>query len=408
MVGLREKLKQSWKEYQIKDIGFLYGGLTGKNKKDFGVGEKFITYMNVFGDSQININNASFVRIKKDENQNKVKSGDIFFTTSSETPEEVGMSSVLLDDFKNDAYLNSFCFGLRLNSFKILSPNFARFLFRSPVLRKKISNLAQGSTRFNLSKRYFLEIKLNIPSLKIQQEIAEILSKVDENIEAMEEVIKKTEELKKGLMQELLTKGVGHKKFKKTKLGMIPESWFILEIGEVGKIITGNTPPTKNRKNYGNDFIWVSPGDMNGQKYIVKSKKMLSKSGFKKIRKISSQSIMVVCVGSTIGKVAMSSFEMSTNQQINSIIPFDSFDNNYIYYQLIFSKNKIINKSSTQAVPIINKTLFSKIQIAIPKLEEQKEIARILSKVDEKIEVYQEIKEKLEIIKKGLMQDLLK
>jgi type I restriction enzyme S subunit len=167
------------KEYYLGQLGQTFGGLTGKTKLDFGRGKPFITYMNVFKNSKLNIQEVDLCEIGDNENQNKLKFGDIFFTGSSETPEEVGMASVLLDKTDYDVYLNSFCFGFRLNSFDILLPEFARFLFRAKYVRDFMHLHAQGSTRFNLSKTTVKDkLKLYIPSKKRQKEIIEKLEQI--------------------------------------------------------------------------------------------------------------------------------------------------------------------------------------------------------------------------------------
>ena len=126
-----------------------------------------------------------------------------FFTTSSETPNEVGMSSVLLDKIEN-TYLNSFCFGYRFN-FDKLNPYFARYYFRSLKFRKKIYKLAQGITRFNISKNEVMKLKFKLPPLKEQQKIAKVLSTADKEIELLKNELKELKKQKKALMQKLLT-----------------------------------------------------------------------------------------------------------------------------------------------------------------------------------------------------------
>lgn len=174
------------KEYHLGQLGQTFGGLTGKTKIDFGRGKPFITYMNVFKNSKLNIQEVELCEIGANENQNILKFGDIFFTGSSETPEEVGMASVLLDKLDYDVYLNSFCFGFRLNSFEIILPEFARFLFRAKYVRDFMHLHAQGSTRFNLSKTTVKDkLKLYIPSTKRQAKIVEKLDQIltlEENV----------------------------------------------------------------------------------------------------------------------------------------------------------------------------------------------------------------------------------
>ena len=193
-----------WKEVKLGSLGKTYNGLTGKTKEDFGEGKPFITYMNIFSNPKINISNFEYVKMGVNENQNKAIYGDIFFTVSSETPNEVGMASVLLDEI-NDLYLNSFCFGFRLNDFKNLLPEFSSYLFRNDLFRKDVYKLAQGSTRFNLSKLELMKIKIKIPSLEEQTAIAEILATADRELTLQKEKLAQLQTLKKGLMQVLLT-----------------------------------------------------------------------------------------------------------------------------------------------------------------------------------------------------------
>ncbi len=166
-------------KYNLGQLGQTFGGLSGKTKLDFGRGKPFITYMNVFKNSKIDINEIDLCEIKPGEKQNQLKYGDIVFTGSSETPEEVGMASVLLDKSIDDIYLNSFCFAFRLDSFDVILPEFARFLFRAQYVRDFMHLHAQGSTRFNLSKTTVKEkLNLFIPSKEKQKEIVSRLEKV--------------------------------------------------------------------------------------------------------------------------------------------------------------------------------------------------------------------------------------
>ncbi len=246
------------------------------------------------------------------------------------------------------------------------------------------------------------------PPIKEQRKIAEILGTVDEDIAKTQEVIEATEKLKRGLMQQLFTRGIEHTKLKETKIGQIPEEWKITKLGSVGDVITGNTPKTSEKSNYGGDYLLVSPKDIGSKKYINDSENRLSQKGYGSTRKISKGSVLVVCIGSTIGKIALAGRELSTNQQINSVVVNSNYSNEFIYYQLLYRRQDIIGRRSTQAVPIINKTDFSKTELAVPKTKkEQQEIAEILSAVDEKVSINEKFKAKLTILKKGLMQDLL-
>jgi len=191
-----------WQEKKLGQIGKTFNGLTGKTKKDFGNGKPFIQYMQVFSSAKIDKSKFGFVNLKENEKQNKVRYGDVFFTTSSETPLEIGYASVLTEEVE-ELYLNSFCFGFRANSLNELYPDFSSYLFRSQSLRKQIIKLAQGSTRYNMSKVQLLKTLVILPSLKEQQKIAHFLNSIDKKIESVSHQLKKTKEFKKGLLQQM-------------------------------------------------------------------------------------------------------------------------------------------------------------------------------------------------------------
>lgn len=196
------KAFSKWENKKLSDIGKTYNGLQAKSGEDFGSGEPFITYKQIFDSSEIDVKKFALVKVASDEKQNKAQFGDVFFTTSSETSEEVGFASVLLNKDVTP-YLNSFSFGFRANSIKELNPYFAKFFFRSPLFRNDVVKLAQGSTRYNISKIEFMKIKLLLPSTLEQQKIGEFLTYIDKVIELKNNQIIQAEQWKKGLMQGL-------------------------------------------------------------------------------------------------------------------------------------------------------------------------------------------------------------
>ena len=170
-----------WKKVKLGEVGKMYNGLSGKKAADFGAGYPFITYKMVFDSGVIDMSKVSYVEIGPGEKQNKVREGDIFFTTSSETIDEVGMSSVLLRDADN-LFLNSFCFGYRLNTPNLTTSQYLGYMLRGPQMRMRISSLGQGITRFNISKEKVADLQIAIPSLAEQKKIAALLSAIDERI----------------------------------------------------------------------------------------------------------------------------------------------------------------------------------------------------------------------------------
>ena len=197
---------EPWVEKTIGDIGYTYSGITGKSKADFGHGDShYITFLNVLNNPYINTDILESVDINPlAENQNEVRKGDLFFNTSSETPEDVGTCSTLLTEAEN-VYLNSFCFGYRLED-EEMSGLFLSYYFRSAIGRKEMTMLAQGATRYNLSKENFNKIVVTVPPTKKEQDrIAGILTAMDKEIAALEAERDKYKNIKQGMMQKLLT-----------------------------------------------------------------------------------------------------------------------------------------------------------------------------------------------------------
>ena len=165
----------TWEQRKLGEMGSTFTGLSGKTKEDFGHGDaKFITYMNVFSNPIANLDMTEYVEI--DSKQNCVKAGDVFFTTSSETPEEVGMSCVMPENADN-IYLNSFCFGYRPTvEFDL---NYLAYVLRAESFRKNMTFLAQGISRYNISKNKVMEIKISVPSLDEQNLVGAYFSNLD-------------------------------------------------------------------------------------------------------------------------------------------------------------------------------------------------------------------------------------
>ena len=163
------------------ELGTSYSGLSGKSAQDFGSGKPFITYLNVYSNNIINENDFQYVAIKNGEKQNIVEYGDVLFTLSSETPEEVGIGSVYLG--KEKVYLNSFCFGIHITNMEVAFPPYLSYYVSSTAFRKFIYPYAQGSTRFNLCKADFEKASIKLPTLENQKRIYSILSHIDSKIE---------------------------------------------------------------------------------------------------------------------------------------------------------------------------------------------------------------------------------
>ena len=182
--------------------------------------------------------------------------------------------------------------------------------------------------------------------------------------------------------------------------------WEKCKLGDYGKVVTGNTPPTKDIENYENGtYLWASPADLGIIKSITETKTMLSAQGFSKTRTLPKGSVLVTCIGSTIGKAGMATKEMSTNQQINSIVVNDNNDNEFVYYAIQSAIPRYLSSIAVQAVPIISKSAFELLPNNRPYLQEQKKIGNFLSLLDERIAAQNKIIDKLQSLIKGIAQN---
>jgi restriction endonuclease S subunit len=421
---------EGWKEVTLGKLGITYSGLSGKTKDDFGYGDQYIPYTNIYNNSKINIEHIEFVNIKPHEKQNEVKIGDLFFTTSSETIEEVGMSSVLLNDI-GLAYLNSFCFGFRLFNFIDIIPEYAQFLFRSEHIRHKISMFGKGSTRYNLSKTLLLKnLNLEIPnSLDEQRKIAEILSTIDKAIEQTEVLIAKYKNIKKGLMHNLLTYGIDkdgnvrnpntHTFVEKNGI-VVPEEWEVRRVDELSNVTGGKRLPaghdySENR----NGFKYLRVTDFYNKNIDYQNLENLEESTFKILERyeIFNKDLFISIAGSIgyvgVFKSAISDRIILTENALR-INLFEVVLPEYLSFQI---NSEVVQKQiwseigTGGGVPKLAmhrvKSLLIPHPIINKEYNEQQKIIDVIDAKDKLIESEETNLAKLQKQKQGLMQDLL-
>jgi len=287
---------------------------------------------------------------------------------------------------------------------KAFSTKFISMVISSPKFMGVISNIATGTSNSmkNISKPAFLGLEMFHPSLPEQQKIADFLTAVDDRLQQLTQKKNLLEQYKKGMMQKLFSREL---RFKDDKGKDFPE-WEEKRIKDFAKVATGNTPPTNNAENYGNEYLFVSPADLGKSTFINNTEKKLSSRGFSLSRKFPKGSVLFTCIGSTIGKSGIASLELTSNQQINAILPNIKFNSAYVFYFLFMIASKIRLLAGVQAVPQINKTEFEKIKILFPNLAEQKKIGDFLTSIDDKINEVQTQIQQTQQYKKGLLQQM--
>ena len=380
-------------------MGTIYNGLSGKTRDDFGRGKKYIQYKQIFEAGQINLNDCGLVNIEDNEKQNQVQYGDIFFTMSSETPQEIGMASVLLTKIEN-VFLNSFCLGFRLNSFDIITPLFARFLFRSKNVRDIIVKLAQGSTRYNMSKLELLKVLINIPDLNEQTKIASFLFLIDERIQTQMKIIEEWEKLKKGMIDELFSQKMRFINEKKN---------FICKTKSLSTLLIKNNEKNKKRKYSKVQSVSNKLGFAN-QEEIFANRRVASinTSNYYVIRKgIFAYNPSRIDVGSLAYKV---------DDEISIISPlYVSFWTKktyvvdlYLFYW--FSSKYFITQMNSSFEGSVRNTLsyesLGRMKMVLPPIDKQQEIASILSSFDKKLSIERQILAQYQNQKKYLLQNM--
>ena len=230
---------EAWEQRKLGDIGKTFTGLSGKTSNDFGHGEaKFLPYLNIFNNP---IADVSFLESTEiDKSQNEIEYGDVFFTTSSETPDEVGMSSVWLGNGGN-IYLNSFCFGFRPSI--DFNPYYFGYLLRSDTFRNPVTILAQGISRFNISKNKVMEIEIPLPKKEEQEKIGQLFYRLDSLITLHQRKYEKLKSMKAALLEKMFPSE--NETTPKIRFKGFTEAWEQRKLGDVVKEITRNDPESE-------------------------------------------------------------------------------------------------------------------------------------------------------------------
>ena len=186
----------------------------------------------------------------------------------------------------------------------------------------------------------------------------------------------------------------------------VPGGWRRSTLDQLGRIVTGKTPPSKIQGSFGGDIPFVTPTDLDGRRVIVSTGRSLTRRGIEAVynSRILARSVMVSCIGSDMGKTAIAARECVTNQQINSIVVDSTDEPLFVYYNLSNRKAEIRASAGGSAQPILNKSGFGQFDILLPPLPEQRAIAHILGTLDDKIELNRRMNQTLEELARALFK----
>lgn len=367
-------------EYKkIGEIGVLFGGLTGKSKEDFKNGNaKFITYRNIYSNPSLDLNIQDKVKILDDEKQHIVRYGDILFTGSSETPDECGMSSVVTVQTNEDLYLNSFCFGLRLHNLEEYNLHFLKHLLRSNDVRGQIKQTASGVTRYNISKKRFVNISIPVPPIEVQTKIAEILDRFAEYAAELQAELQARQEQYEYYRNKLLN-------FNEIGGGIQGVIW--MKMSEIGTFIRGNGLQKKDFTESGIPCIHYGQIYTHYGTFATKTKSYVSSETAKKCKKAHCGDLVFATVSENIDDVCKCVAWLG-NEEI--CISGDSlaFSHNqnpkyiaYYFQTYAFARYKRSRVTGTKVIRL-HQSQLEQFEIPIPSLAEQARIVNILDKFE--------------------------
>lgn len=348
-----------WKT--LGEIADIYGGLTGKSKEDFEDGNAlFVSYKNIYDHYEVNTQKLSKVKVSETEQQHKIEYGDVLFTGSSETAEEVAYSSAVTTHFNEAVYLNSFSFGVRFHKDIEIIPQFSKHLFRGFYMRKQLAKTASGVTRFNVSKARFKKILIPIPPLYIQQEIVRILDKftqLEMELEAELDCRKRQYEYYRNqlLSFEMLNGG-----------GKTLNNITIKTLEEITEIKRGRR---------------LVRSELNKKGCYAVFQNSMTPLGFYNKSNVCGDTTFIISAGAA-GEIGYSSIDFWAADDIYYFIPSTNICSKYIYYFLMTKQSVIKGQVRRASVPRLAKNAFIKMQIPVPSLSEQQRIVSILDKFD--------------------------
>ena len=381
-------------ESSFDDVGSFYNGLSGKSKDDFGQGsDRFITYMNVYKNTIANPDGCELVLVEDGEHQNRVEYGDILFTQSSETLEEVGLSSVWLH--KASPFLNSFCFGFHFKEKGIINPRFIAYGLRTSYMREQIIREGQGATRYNLSSNRLKPIKLVYPSYQEQSKVASLMSCIEKRIEKQQELICTLKKYKRGVMRAIFRD--------KAILFSETTKWKSVRLGDECTFFSGGTPTSTDSSFYGGAIPFIRSGEIHSDKTEL----FLTDDGLKysSAKMVSKGDLIIALYGATSGEVDISKIDGAINQAILCIRP--SWINKvYLKYLLEDRKDDILNTYLQGGQGNLSAEIIKNLIFDIPDEGSQLMVVDFLNTTDRRINSSIMLMENLITLRSGLMQQL--
>ena len=398
---------EDWEQRKLGSIGSTYTGLSGKTKEDFGHGEaQYITYLNVFQNTISDITMTDKVEI--DITQNEVEYGDVLFTTSSETPEEVGMSSVWLGDTPN-IYLNSFCFGFRPN--QKIDPYFLGYSLRAPHMRDKIKILAQGISRYNISKNKVMELEISLPNNEEQKLLGTFLQRIDLIITLHQCKLEKLKLMKKALLQKLFPKNGKH--IPEIRFKGFTDAWEQRKLDECMDSFEYGLNAAAKEYDGMHKYIRITDIDDETHNFIQSNLTSpdIDFNSDVSDYKLNINDIVFARTGASVGKTYLYNPSDGDLYFASFLIRGkvnEACDAGFIYQNTLTrdydSFIRITSQRSGQ--PGVNSKEYATFRLNIPCKDEQEKISELLNRLDKLFTLHQRKLERLQEVKKDLLQKM--
>jgi len=366
------------KKYKLGDLGFFFGGVTSIKKEDYGHGTPFLPYKNVYKNSKVNVNELELMNVRPlDLERRNAVYGDIFFTASSETPDEVAMSSVLLDEVENLTF-NGFCKRFRLNDFNTLLPEYARYLFRDISFRREVYQLATGDIRFNISQESLANIEIEIPDTATQKEIAQILTSLDDKIELNLQMNQTLEAMAQAIFKEWFV-NFNFPGFDGELVDGLPKGWRMGNLGDEFNLIMGQSPPGTSYNEIGEGMVFYQGRTDFGFRFPT------NRLYTTEPKRIAKPLDTLVSVRAPVGDINMANEMCCVGRGLSSV-RHKSDAYSFTYY-MMKNLEPVFNGFEGEGTVFgsINKSNFESIEIIVPSNEIIYEFETVVNPLDDKI-----------------------
>lgn len=385
-----------WEQRKLPEFVSFFNGLTYTPDDVQETGTLVLRSSNVKNGEIVDADNV-YVSDKVVTSEN-VQEGDIIVVVRNGSRALIGKHAQIKASMPNTV-IGAFMSGIRSGHYSFINALLDTSAFENEIAKN------MGATINQITGYMFSKMEFMIPSEEEQQRIGEYFSNLDHLITLHQRKCNKLQLIKKSMLEKMFPQN--SQNIPEVRFKGFTDAWEQRKVAEIGNIITGSTPKTSISDNYGGEFLFVSPADIQGNRYVDETITTLTKKGFDQGRKIRERASLFVSIGSTIGKVAQTSQESTTNQQINAVEPYDNFDDDFIFTSLENISGSIKAIATNQAVPIVNKTTFGETEIQVPsELAEQQRIGAYFRNLDHLITLHQRELEKLQIIKKSMLEKM--